>query len=59
MTTDTSPKYTKLPESPLVCPKCYEGKYIVTHEDGWQCWNCMKIIYKNAPIIDLDPNDSN
>ena len=58
MTTDTLLKNTNLPKPPSVCPKCHESKYIVTHEDGWQCWNCMKIIYKNAPIIDLDTNDT-
>ena len=36
---------------PMVCPKCkYTARYIVTHEDGWQCLNCMKIIYKNKPM---------
>lgn len=36
---------------PIVCPKCkYTGKYITVHEDGWQCFNCMKIIYKNKPM---------
>ena len=36
---------------PIVCPKCkYTGKYIVAHEDGWQCLNCMKIIYRDQPL---------
>ena len=34
-------------QAPSVCtkPGC-GGKVIVTHEDGWQCFRCMKIIYK-------------
>ena len=36
---------------PTVCPKCnYTTKYILAHEDGWQCFNCMKIIYKDKPL---------
>jgi Zn ribbon nucleic-acid-binding protein len=35
----------------IVCPKCkYTGKYILAHEDGWQCLNCMKIIYRDQPL---------
>lgn len=31
---------------PVVCPKpgCGCTKFL-RHEDGWQCWNCFKIIY--------------
>jgi len=55
MATDTLPQKIMAPARHLVCPKCnYSGKFIVEHEDGWQCWNCMKIIYKNPPIVDLD-----
>jgi ribosomal protein S27AE len=33
---------------PLVCPKANcGGTFFIPHEDGWQCFNCMKIIYKN------------
>ncbi len=34
-------------QAPSVCtkPGC-QGKIIVPHEDGWQCFSCMKIIYK-------------
>ena len=34
-------------EAPAVCikPGC-GGTAIVPHEDGWQCFSCMKIIYK-------------
>ena len=43
----------KMSGAPSVCPKCnYQGKYMMPHEDGWQCWNCMKIIYKNLPLIE-------
>jgi hypothetical protein len=42
---------TCLSGRPIVCPKCkYTGKYILAHEDGWQCLNCMKIIYRNQPL---------
>ncbi|MBN1863037.1 MAG: hypothetical protein JW790_05275 [Dehalococcoidales bacterium] len=59
MTTDTVSQDKKLLKPPLKCPKChYGGRYIVPHEDGWQCWNCMKIIYRDAPIIDLDISES-
>ncbi len=34
-------------EAPSVCTKSgCGGKIFVPHEDGWQCFNCMKIIYK-------------
>ena len=47
--------YEKPPE---VCPKedC-DGSFFLPHEDGWQCFNCMKIIYKatnasvNKPVV--------
>jgi hypothetical protein len=34
-------------DAPNVCPKpgC-GGTVFIPHEDGWQCFNCMKIIYK-------------
>ncbi len=34
-------------QAPLVCtkPGC-GGTLFLPHEDGWQCFNCMKIIYK-------------
>ena len=32
---------------PSVCPKANcGGTSFIPHEDGWQCFNCMKIIYK-------------
>ena len=30
-------------------PHC-NGKDFIRHEDGWQCWNCMKIIYRHPPL---------
>jgi hypothetical protein len=43
---------------PLVCPKANcESTVFIPHEDGWQCFNCMKIIYKanqsvtNPPLL--------
>jgi hypothetical protein len=37
--------HTKPPE---VCPKpgC-RGTLFIPHEDGWQCFNCMKIMYQD------------
>jgi hypothetical protein len=34
-------------QAPSVCtkPGC-GGTVFIPHEDGWQCFNCMKIIYK-------------
>ena len=34
-------------KQPSVCPKenC-GGTIFLPHEDGWQCFNCMKIVYK-------------
>ena len=45
------PERIRLYKPPAVCPrlKC-GGTYFILHEDGWQCWNCMKIIYKDSPL---------
>jgi len=34
-------------QPPRVCPKpgC-GGTFFISHEEGWQCFNCMKILYK-------------
>ena len=34
-------------QEPFVCtkPGC-GGALFIKHEDGWQCLNCMKIMYK-------------
>ena len=41
---------------PPVCtkPGC-GGSVFIPHEDGWQCFNCMKIIYRrqDSPLFDL------
>ena len=45
-------------DQPSNCPKenC-NGRVFLPHEDGWQCFNCMKIIYKdksnnrNIPVV--------
>jgi len=41
-----------LSRPPSICPKpnC-GGSYFVPHEEGWQCWNCMKIIYRDQPLL--------
>ncbi|MFC2024395.1 hypothetical protein ACFLTJ_02295 [Chloroflexota bacterium] len=42
---------------PPVCPKPWcRSDYFIPHEDGWQCWNCMKIIYQGDPLP-LIPNN--
>jgi hypothetical protein len=34
-------------EAPPVCTKAGCGcTVLIPHEDGWQCFNCMKIMYK-------------
>ena len=40
-------------QAPDVCikPGC-GGKVIMPHEDGWQCFSCMKIIYKAYDKVD-------
>jgi ribosomal protein S27AE len=40
---------------PPVCtkPGC-GGRFFIPHEDGWQCWNCMKVIYRNQPLVLAD-----
>ena len=36
---------------PVICPKPYcGGTSFIPHEDGWQCLNCMKIIYNQEPL---------
>ena len=41
--------YEKLPS---VCPKANCGSTVfIPHEDGWQCFNCMKIIYKATQSV--------
>ena len=39
-------------QPPQVCPKpgC-EGKFFVQHEEGWHCFNCMKILYKASQSV--------
>jgi hypothetical protein len=44
---------------PEVCPKpfCHGTRFIV-HEDGWQCLNCMKVIYRYKRIVDHNRQES-
>ena len=37
---------------PRVCPKpgC-GGTVFIPHEEGWQCFNCMKILYKASQNV--------
>jgi hypothetical protein len=47
----------RLSKPPSVCPKpqC-GGTYFIPHEDGLQCWDCMKIIYKDQPLSHIANN---
>jgi len=46
-----TPQVTTYSEPPAVCPKPNCGcTNFIPHEDGWQCLNCMKIIYRSAPL---------
>jgi ribosomal protein S27AE len=37
---------------PLVCPKAdCGGTFFIPHDDGWQCFNCMKIIYRTKTSV--------
>jgi ribosomal protein S27AE len=46
----SEPRYVSDP--PRVCPKpSCGGTFFISHEDGWQCWNCMKIIYRDQSIL--------
>ncbi|HEY56602.1 MAG TPA: hypothetical protein G4N90_04105 [Dehalococcoidia bacterium] len=42
---------------PPVCtkPGC-GGRLFIPHEDGWQCFNCMKIIYRSQPPVLCNPD---
>ena len=41
-----------LTNPPLVCPKPGCGaSFFIPHEDGWQCWNCMAIIYRDLSLL--------
>jgi hypothetical protein len=38
-------------QAPSVCNKSgCGGTVFIPHEDGWQCFNCMKIIYKATEV---------
>jgi hypothetical protein len=42
-------------QAPSVCtkPGC-GGTVFIPHEDGWQCFNCMKIVYKaKASVVKI------
>ena len=39
------PKLYKHVPSVCIKPGC-RGRVFIPHEEGWQCFNCMKIIYK-------------
>jgi hypothetical protein len=43
-----APEVQLYTQAPAVCtkPGC-GGTVFIPHEDGWQCFNCMKVIYKS------------
>jgi ribosomal protein S27AE len=43
-------------QPPRVCPKpgC-GGTFFISHEEGWQCFNCMKILYKASQSVSALP----
>ena len=52
------PEIRYLTRPPQVCPKPNCGSTVfVRHTDGWQCLNCMKIIYRKQLVIEPD-NDN-
>jgi len=41
---------------PSDCPKSNCGRTVfIPHEDGWQCLNCMKIVYKANRSVRKSP----
>ena len=51
MASNKAPQMTYYSRPPSVCPKpCCGNTSFVPHEDGWQCLNCMKIIYDDEPL---------
>jgi len=51
------PQRTHISKPPSVCPKPHCGSnYFISHEDGWQCWNCMQIIYRYQPLPYISNN---
>ncbi len=51
MARNKAPQMTYYSRPPSVCPKpCCGSTSFVPHEDGWQCLNCMKIIYDDEPL---------
>jgi hypothetical protein len=44
------PKYATSPPTACSKPDC-KGMFFIPHDDGWQCWNCMKIVYRDQSIL--------
>ena len=43
---------------PEVCPKPYcHSTTFIKHEDGWQCINCMKVIYRYKLVVDSNKRE--
>lgn len=51
MNSEYSSKLSHSIKFPSSCskPNC-NGNHFIRHEDGWQCLNCMKIIYRHPPL---------
>lgn len=49
------PAIRYLTRPPEVCPKPNCGNTVFVRDtDGWQCLNCMKIIYRKQLVIEPD-----
>jgi hypothetical protein len=44
------PEYATSPPKVCLKPGC-NGTLFIPHDDGWQCWNCMKIIYRDQSML--------
>jgi hypothetical protein len=44
---------------PEICPKPFcHGTTFIIHEEGWQCLNCMKVIYRYKKVVDHERLES-
>jgi hypothetical protein len=51
MPINKAPQLVHHSKPPFICPKPYcNSTSFIPHEDGWQCLNCMKIIYRHQPL---------
>ena len=46
-------RYLEMPPPTCTKPGC-NSVLVIRHMDGWQCLNCMKIIYREQPVMKSD-----